>query len=163
MKVGLWTAFSSLFLLPSSQSFLSIPPIRSSAVSSTLCASASSTSMENVLFVEVGFGSDQHGQNLTKACVRACRNSIEFNSIPSIAKIVPGGYENMKLRVQLACPTAFGEVDMDQIRAVFPYGQLLPVEVVEGGASFGSGIAIKEMGDTSDAMVIAIAAVTVGY
>lgn len=26
--------------------------------------------MEHILFVEVGFGNDQHGQNATKACVR---------------------------------------------------------------------------------------------
>lgn len=26
--------------------------------------------MEHVLFVEIGFGNDQHGQNATKACVR---------------------------------------------------------------------------------------------
>jgi uncharacterized protein (TIGR02058 family) len=32
--------------------------------------------MEHVLFVEVGFGSDQHGQDATKAAVRACRNAI---------------------------------------------------------------------------------------
>ena len=39
---------------------------------------------EQVLFVEMGWGADQHGQNATKACVRAARNAIEFNSIPSI-------------------------------------------------------------------------------
>ena len=35
---------------------------------------------------------------------RACRNAIEFNSLPSMNAIVPGGYANMKLRVQLAVP-----------------------------------------------------------
>lgn len=29
-----------------------------------------SVGMEKVLFVEVGFGNDQHGQDPTKACVR---------------------------------------------------------------------------------------------
>ena len=33
---------------------------------------------EQVLFVEMGWGADQHGQNATKACVRAARNAIEF-------------------------------------------------------------------------------------
>ena len=32
---------------------------------------------EQVLFVEMGWGADQHGQNATKACVRAARNAIE--------------------------------------------------------------------------------------
>ena len=51
--------------------------------------------MDHVLFVEIGMGADQHGQDATKAAVRACRNAIEFNSIPSIRQIVPGGYDNM--------------------------------------------------------------------
>jgi hypothetical protein len=46
--------------------------------------------METVLFVESGFGCDQHGQNATKAAMRACRNAIEFNSIPSTSTIIPG-------------------------------------------------------------------------
>ena len=32
--------------------------------------SAAAQTMEQVLFIEVGFGCDQHGQNATKACVR---------------------------------------------------------------------------------------------
>ncbi|KAJ1623992.1 hypothetical protein T492DRAFT_1051238 [Pavlovales sp. CCMP2436] len=120
--------------------------------------------MEHVLFIECGFGNDQHGQNPTKAAVRACRNAIEFNSIPSIRKIVPGGYDNMKLRVQLGVPLEYhAQVDLQQVGAVFPYGQLLPVELVPGGLRASSGIALKEMGDTSDDMIIVVAHVTVGY
>ena len=36
---------------------------------------------EQVLFVEMGWGADQHGQNATKACVRAARNAIELNTV----------------------------------------------------------------------------------
>ena len=60
--------------------------------------------MKEVLFVEVGTGCDQHGQNVTKAAVRACRNAIEFNSIPSIDRLVPGGYEKLLLHVKIAIP-----------------------------------------------------------
>ena len=35
---------------------------------------------EQVLFIEMGWGADQHGQNATKACVRAARNAIEFTA-----------------------------------------------------------------------------------
>ena len=35
---------------------------------------------EQVLFVEMGWGADQHGQNATKACVRAARNAIELTA-----------------------------------------------------------------------------------
>ena len=39
-----------------------------------------------------------------KAAVRACRNSIEFNSIPSIDRLVPGGYENLLLHIKIGVP-----------------------------------------------------------
>ena len=116
---------------------------------------------EQVLFIETGSGCDQHGQDATKACVRACRNAIEFNSIPSIAKLVPGGYASMKLHVKLGTPMP-GTVDVSQVKKVFPYGQA-HIEVVEGGLKWSSGIAIDELGDKNDDAITAVAAVTVGY
>lgn len=118
--------------------------------------------MKEVLFIEVGFGCDQHGQNATKAALRACRNAIEFNSIPSIGRLVPGGYDNLKLRVQLATPFP-ASVDLDEIKKVFPYGDLLPIVVAEGGMRASSGIALEAMGDKNDEMLVAIAHVTVGF
>lgn len=63
------------------------------------------TLITNLLFVQVGFGVDQHGnddrnrsgsgEGATKAAVRAVRNAIEFNSIPGIIEAVPGGREEM--------------------------------------------------------------------
>ena len=118
---------------------------------------------EQVLFVEMGWGADQHGQNATKACVRAARNAIEFNSIPSIRALVPNGYEGMKLAVDIAVPEAYhGAVDVDAVEAVFPYGEVC-VELQPGGAEFSSGIAIPAMGDKGDALVVALCCVTVGY
>eukprot|EP00904_Undaria_pinnatifida_P006425 jgi/Undpi1/2912/HiC_scaffold_14.g06289.m1 len=125
--------------------------------------SGGGSGMSKVLFVEVGFGNDQHGQDATKACVRACRNAIEFNSLPSMNAIVPGGYANMKLRVQLAVPVPEEDVDVEAIKRVFPYGQLLPVEFQAGGMRASSGMELPELGDVGDDMIIAISCVTVGY
>ncbi|KAL3132868.1 hypothetical protein ABBQ38_006789 [Trebouxia sp. C0009 RCD-2024] len=80
------------------------------------------SNLEQVLFVESGFGCDQHGQNATKACVRACRNAIEFNSIPSIEKLVPGGRNGLKLNIKIGTPFP-NTVDLQEVRKVFPYGQ----------------------------------------
>lgn len=91
--------------------------------------------------MEVGFGADQHGQNVTKAAARACRNAIEFNSLPSMGKLIPGGYAAMRLHIKIG----------------------VPHPVVQGGLSCGSGIAVDELGDKGDEMCIAVAAVTVGY
>jgi len=83
-------------------------------------------SMDKVLFVESGMGCDQHGDRegggATKAAVRACRNAIEFNSIPCIQELVPGGRPNMKIKIRLGVPAEAGEVDLGAVCAVFPVG-----------------------------------------
>ena len=138
-------------------------PAPSSAVSPVESTAAEDLGLQQILFIECGFGNDQHGQDATKAAVRACRNAIEFNSIPSIRSLVPGGYDGMKLHVQLGVPVAADEVDLKQVAAVFPYGTLLPIRVEHGGLLAKSGIALAQMGDANDSMIIAVACVTVGY
>jgi len=124
---------------------------------------------KQVLFLEAGVGTDQHGQSVTKACVRACKDAISWNSIPSLETLVPGGRDNVLLRVQLAVPYDGPEpchppdIDLDQIRTSFAYGNVLPIEIVRGGARFESMCAVPSLGDTSDSWVMAIALVTIGY
>lgn len=107
-------------------------------------------------------------QDLTKACVRACKDAISFNSVPNLERLVPGGRDAIRLRLQLAVPfDASGQppsIDLDEIRAVFVYGHIIdPIEVIPGGARFESMCAVPSLGDTSDSWVFAIAAVTIGY
>ena len=63
--------------------------------------------MNRLMFVQCGFGCDQHGDRAgagaTAAAVRACRNAIEFNSIPGMVDHVPGGRKNMLIKVSSAC------------------------------------------------------------
>jgi uncharacterized protein (TIGR02058 family) len=95
--------------------------------------------------------------------VRACRNAIEFNQIPSIASIVPGGRDGMKLDVLLAVPEKYqADLDLEAIRAVFPYGQIR-FQIQVGGMIATSGLAIAELGDKNEDMVVVCVAVTVGY
>ena len=125
--------------------------------------SMASSHVPNILFVECGFGSDQHGQTATKAAVRACRNAIEFNSLPRIGKLVPGGYDGMRLHVQLGVPEAYrNDVDFEAVKAVFPYGDCR-IDVEAGGLLADSGIALEAMGDKNRDWIIAVACVTVGY
>ena len=124
--------------------------------------------MGKVLFVEAGWGCDQHGDREggggTKAAVRACRNAIEFNSIPCIQDLVPGGRPNMKIKIRLGVPAEAGEIDLGAVCAVFPYGRILPIEVVQpGGLSFQSGRVVGELGDKEDLAVVVVAVVTVGF
>lgn len=48
--------------------------------------SSSSQTMNHLLFVEMGVGYDQHGQNITSAAMRACRDAISSNSIPAFRR-----------------------------------------------------------------------------
>jgi uncharacterized protein (TIGR02058 family) len=116
----------------------------------------------NVLMVECGFGNDSHGQNATKAAIRACRNAIEFNSL-SIKKMIPGGYEAMKLNVILAVPKKYQDtLNLDEVAKTFPFGDVKFV-VQDGGMIAPSGRVIESLGDKNDDMLIVCAAVQVGY
>eukprot|EP01083_Nonionella_stella_P260355 887857_1 len=121
-------------------------------------------SSDGVFFIECGFGNDSHGQSSTKAAVRACRNAIEFNSIPSIKRLIPdGGYDALKLDVLLAVPPKYQEgLDLDEVAKVFPYGDVR-FELQDGGMVTPSGIAIEKLGDENDDMVVVCASVTVGH
>ena len=133
--------------------------------------------MTNLLFVQMGFGVDQHGngetggsgQGATKAALRAVRNAIEFNSIPGIIEAVPGGREEMLISLKLGVPTKRGskndlmEDNLDEVATVFPYGRLLPIEVEIGGLSFHTGRIVRELGDVDDMAVCVAACVSIGY
>lgn len=130
--------------------------------------SAAPPGFEEVIMIESGVGTDQHGQDLTKASVRACKDAISFNSIPSLGKLMPQG-RSAVLRIQLAVPFDADDqpptIDLDAVRECFPYGRVLPIELVRGGARFGSMCSVPSLGDAdaSDSWVFAIACVTVGY
>ena len=69
----------------------------------------------------------------------------------------------MKLHIQIGAPEG-AEIDLDKVRAVFPYGNVVePIDVSVGGLLAKSGIAIPEMGDKNDDFVICVASITVGY
>eukprot|EP00584_Thalassiosira_punctigera_P010202 CAMPEP_0172546802 /NCGR_PEP_ID=MMETSP1067-20121228/16488_1 /TAXON_ID=265564 ORGANISM="Thalassiosira punctigera, Strain Tpunct2005C2" /NCGR_SAMPLE_ID=MMETSP1067 /ASSEMBLY_ACC=CAM_ASM_000444 /LENGTH=141 /DNA_ID=CAMNT_0013333783 /DNA_START=252 /DNA_END=677 /DNA_ORIENTATION=- len=119
---------------------------------------------DRIFFIELGFGNDSHGQSSTKAAVRACRNAIEFNSIPSIKRLIPdGGYDALKLDVLLAVPSKYqAGLDLEEVAKVFPYGDVR-FELQDGGMVAPSGIAIEKLGDVNDDMVVVCASVTVGH
>lgn len=130
----------------------------------------------NLFFVQLGFGVDQHGKkDATKAAIRAVRNAIEFNSIPGVISHIPGGRAQMLIHVKLGVPslsaktdqtddeTTLLPVDTLQVAKVFPYGQLLPLEITRGGISFHTGRVVEELGDTNDVGICVAACVSLGY
>ena len=128
--------------------------------------------MTNLLFVETGFGVDQHGdrgkEGATKAAVRAVRNAIEFNSIPGIMEAVPGGRKEMLIQVKLGIPAQNNaidpiDVDLSEIAKVFPYGRLMPIHIVVGGLLFPTGRIVRELGDEDDVAICVVACISIGY
>ncbi|OEU07852.1 hypothetical protein FRACYDRAFT_163887, partial [Fragilariopsis cylindrus CCMP1102] len=123
---------------------------------------------ENLYFVQTGVGVDQHGERnkygfATKAAIRAVRNAIEFNSIPGVIQHIPGGRKEMLIHVKLGVPIPSSTDHNNNINTFFPYGKLLPIEIVLGGLNFQSGRIVEELGDDDDVAICCVACVSIGY
>ena len=119
--------------------------------------------MEKLMFIQTGYGVDVHGQEITKAAIRAVQNAIHSNSMPGIRSVLPeNSLHNMKVLVKLAVPCEKETLNVEAVKEVLPFGQVT-IEVMDGGMATTSGIVLKEKGDKNDLMYIVVAAVEVGY
>jgi len=119
--------------------------------------------MEKVMFIEIGMGIDLHGQNVTKAAVRAVQNAIHHNSMPGLRSVLPNNdLHNMKVNVRLAVPIDKDQLDLEVVRKELPYGEVT-FEVVDGGMLTSSGVVLVEKEDKNDLIYVVIASVEVGY
>lgn len=119
--------------------------------------------MEKIMFIETGMGIDVHGQNITKAAIRAVQNAIHFNSMPGLRHVLPDNdFNNMRVNVKLAVPAEKENLDIAAVKAVIPFGEVT-VEVMDGGMLTTSGVVLEEKGDKNDLMYIVVASVEVGY
>ncbi|KAJ6724917.1 50S RIBOSOMAL PROTEIN L34 [Salix viminalis] len=136
------------------------------AAQSGSSVNTSTNASMKLLFVEMGVGYDQHGQDITSAAMRACRDAISSNSIPAFRRgSIPGvASGQMKLQIKLGVPHSLQQsLDIQRVKSVFPYGEIVKFEVVDGGMICSSGVLIEEMGDENDDCYIVNAAVYVGY
>ncbi len=119
--------------------------------------------MEKVMFIEIGMGIDLHGQDVTKASVRAVQNAIHHNSMPGLRSVLPDNdINNMKVNVRLAVPADKEKLDLDAVKRELPYGQV-SFEVIEGGMLTSSGVVLADKEDKNDLAYVVIASVEVGY
>lgn len=119
--------------------------------------------MDKVVFIETGMGVDVHGQDITKAAVRAVKNAIHTNSMPGIRAILPEGQlENMAVNIKLAIPTDKDKLNIEKVKSAIPYGTVT-VELMDGGMLTTSGIYLEDKQDKNDLMYIVVASVEVGY
>jgi uncharacterized protein (TIGR02058 family) len=118
--------------------------------------------MENIFFIELGTGIDLHGQNVTKAAVRAVQNAIRHNSMPGLRAMLPeGSLHNMRVNVRLAVPCDKDKLDVEKVKAVLPYGKVT-VELLDGGMLTTSGVVLPDKEDINDLIYVVNASVEVG-
>jgi len=119
--------------------------------------------MDQILFIQAGTGMDVHGQNITKAAVRATENAIWYNSMPGIEKMLPdGNIDNMKVTVRLAVPLDREKVNVEKVKEAIPYGDVT-VDITDGGMATSSGVILDDKEDDNDLMYMVNASVEVGY
>ncbi len=108
--------------------------------------------------VELGYGTDLHGGDVTKAASRAVKDAISRSCLCGLFEIVgmedPGA---MHVKVRIGCPKP-GEVDGKKVLDQIPFGSK-ELEVVDGGLG-AQGLEVPSLG-CGDTIVVAVAALTV--
>jgi len=103
------------------------------------------------LAIEMGMGTDLHGQDYTKAAVRALRDALWHNSL-SVVKAL--GYPIEAMHVEVEIGVAKPErVDCDAVGKVLPYGSR-SVTAVKGGLDV-----LNDAGDNTTVIANAAAVV----
>lgn len=119
--------------------------------------------MKQIVFIQTGMGIDVHGQNVTKAAVRAVENAIHTNSMPGIRESLPeNSLDNMHVNVKLAIPKDKDRLDESAVKKAIPYGTVT-VEAIDGGMATTSGIFLEDKEDKNELMYLVNASVEVGY
>jgi len=109
--------------------------------------------------IEMGTGVEQHGQEITKAAMRAVKDAISRVCLIGLIEIVKRSDRNdMLLEVLIACPHP-EEVNTDEVLQALPFGRK-EIKVIEGGMVV-RGHHAPDMGDKTDEIIVANAAVTV--
>jgi uncharacterized protein (TIGR02058 family) len=109
--------------------------------------------------VEIGQGIDQHGQDPTKAARKAVADAISRSCLCGLVEIIGlKDLNQIEVEVLIACPYP-EKVRTEEVLEVIPFGRKR-LEVIEGGM-IARGIYQPELGDKSDEILVANAAVTV--
>ncbi|MCR4398608.1 MAG: Lin0512 family protein [Firmicutes bacterium] len=111
------------------------------------------------LVVEIGTGVDQHGQDPTRAAVKGVRDAMSRVCLVGLKEVF--GLEDLDLmRVEIVVATPDpGRVRPEEVAGAVPFGEKT-VRVVKGGMT-AKGIKVPELGDDSEDILVANAALTV--
>ncbi len=102
-------------------------------------------------------GVDQHGQDPTKAAERAVKDAIARVCTVGLEEI----FEDSDIRVEALVGVPHHEwVELARVEEAIPLNCEKSVRVVEGGLS-GRGVMLKEFGDKTDEIIVAVACITI--
>ncbi|GFZ07094.1 hypothetical protein Acr_19g0000310 [Actinidia rufa] len=119
-----------------------------------------------LLFVGMGVGYDHHWQHVTGAAMRACRDAISSNAIPAFRRgSIPGvSPDQMKLQIKLGVPRSLhGDLRINVVKTVFRFGEIVKLEVVDGGLICSNGMYKEPTEFENDDCCVVNAVVYVGY
>ncbi len=112
------------------------------------------------LIIETGIGVDLTGGDATKAAIRAVEDTIRRVLFPRLQELLPGkDRANMRVEATIAVPGA-DRVDIDAVRARFPYGKVT-VTTVEGGHRQPNGL--RNDSGQEGVILIAVAVISVHW
>ena len=109
--------------------------------------------------VEIGTGTDLHGEDVTKAACRAVKDAISKSCLCGLVEIL--GLEDLgtvNVDIVVACPRP-DEVDLEKVKAMAPIGQKT-ARAMAGGMGV-EGVCVPSFAPNCDQIVVANAAVTV--
>jgi uncharacterized protein (TIGR02058 family) len=109
--------------------------------------------------VELGFGMDLHGCDMTKAAVRAVRDAVSRSCLCGIVEIHNRtDFKGVDVHADLALPDPEG-VDRQAVLAAIPIGEK-SLDVTAGGLRV-RGIEVEQFGPGASDIIVACVALTV--
>ena len=114
--------------------------------------------------VQIGSGVDQHGHNddCSNAAIKAIKNAISNNCLTGLLEICglkePKDLNRMMVHVKIGAPNP-NNINEEKVLKAIPFGNK-SIEIEKGGL-VAEGIMIKELGDSSNKIIVCNAAVTV--
>lgn len=108
--------------------------------------------------VEFGMGADLHGQDVTKAAVKAIKDAISRSCLCGLFDIHQiKNPDEMHIKLKIGC-TDPEKLDKEKVISAVPFGKV-ELEAVQGGLGV-QGLCLPSLGQ-GDTIVIAVAALTV--
>lgn len=112
--------------------------------------------------IEIGMGIDFHGQDVTKAAVKAAKDAISKSCLIGLEEVCGFNQDNIDENVLIDVTVAVSrpdEVKVSEVERVFPVGKV-NVNAVHGGLRT-EGLYFTKFGDKDDSIEVAVASVSV--